>query len=162
MTYEIFTMFVVQQMLTVMKNIKILLISMLAVLACFGSYAEAAEKSDAALVVEIMEATDSLNAALEIRNYKIAKQALDMLFPLMKKEMKLAKKQVSELKKSGEKAESKRVANLLKKKEAIHDKLHAMVDESSAGLRVKSLAVKTLVQEYVGLLDEDKKLISSN
>lgn len=155
-------MFVVHQMLTIMKNLKFVILSLTLVFMGFSASSENLNNSDDSLKEEIKEASDSLNAALQEKNYKVAKQALDLLFPLMKKDIKLSKKEVADLKKSGEKQASKQLAGDLKRKEDIHDLLHAMVDSSSAGLRVKSNTVKLLVEEYLELLDEQEQLLSAN
>ena len=155
-------MFVIQQTRNAMKNIRFVMVVLALLMTNIISVKANDVGSDDALIESIRASADSLEKALNTRNYKEARETLDILFPLFKREMKLAKKQASELKKAGSKAEAKSIESTLKRKEEITDKLHAMVDSSSAGLRIKANNVKTLVNEYVQLLEGDEALLTSN
>jgi hypothetical protein len=145
-----------------MKNVRILLIALTVVFAGFSTSANGAENSDDKLIDDIKAYADSFEKALDIPNYRAAKESLDELFPLLKKEMKMAKKQINEVEKEGDAEMAAQLENDLKRKEEIHEKLHSIVDASSAGLRVRADAVRALVSEYVDLLATPDKLVSSN
>lgn len=145
-----------------MKNVRNLLIVMITVLIAFSTNAIAAEKADDTLLEDIKTSSELFENALEVKNYKEAKEHLEVLFPLLKKELKLAKKHIQELKKTGESAQAKTEGKKLKRKGEINDKLHSIVEASSAALRVKADYVRSLVNEYNDLLEEQKQLVSSN
>lgn len=145
-----------------MKNFRNLLIAFVVLVAGFHTQAATANGLDDKLIEDIKGFAESFKKAMDVRNYAEAKEALDELFPLIKKEMKLTKKEVSFLEKSGEQEAAKAMEEALDRKTEIHDQLHAIVDESSAGLRARADNVVTLVSEYIDLLEENQKLVSSN
>ncbi len=145
-----------------MKNFRNLLIAFVVLVAGFRTHVATANGMDDKLIEDIKGFAESFEKAMEARNYAEAKDALDELFPLIKKEMKLAKKEVGLLEKSGEQEAAKAVDEALDRKTEIHDQLHAMVDASTAGLRARADNVMSLVSEYIELLEENQKLVSSN
>ncbi len=145
-----------------MKNFRNLLIAFVVLVAGFHTQAATANGLDDKLIEDIKGFAASFEKAMDVRNYAEAKEALDELFPLIKKEMKLAKKEVGLLEKSGEQEAAKAVDEALDRKTEIHDQLHAMVDASTAGLRARADNVMSLVSEYIELLEENQKLVSSN
>lgn len=145
-----------------MENLKVLLVALVVLIAGVSASANGTENSDDKLIDDIKAYAQSFEKALDVPNYKAAKESLDELFPLLKKELKMAKKQVHDVEKEGDAEMAAQLENDLKRKEEIHDKLHSIVDASSAGLRVKADAVRALVSEYVELLATSDQLVSSN
>ena len=145
-----------------MKNFRLVVIVIVTLGFSLSTYGMSKKDPGTDLIEGIKVSADSFGIAVEIRNFKMAKDQLNAFFPLIKKEMKLAKKRYTELQKAGEKAEAKEEKIRLKRKEQIFDQLHAIVDVSPAALRVRSMNVKALVDEYVTLLPEETKLVSSS
>lgn len=145
-----------------MKNLRHLLVIGIGLMAVLISVRAEARTNDETLVEQIKMSADSFDIALEQRNFKLAKEHLEMIFPLIKKELKASKKQLHEFEKSGEKAKVKELKAALKQKTQIHAKLHAIVDNSSAALRVRSRDIQTLIADYVALLPADEQLVSAN
>lgn len=145
-----------------MKKFKFLLIVMMAVMVSIMANHATAKDVDDTLFEEIKMSADSFEIAVEQNNFRAAKEQLDVLLPLIKKELKVAKKRMTDFQKAGDKALAKEEKIRLKRKNEIHDHIHAIVDESAAGLRVKAKSLTSLVQEYVNLLPDDAQLVTSN
>ena len=68
-----------------MKNFKILFIAFIVLTTCFHSAKGVSKNSDNNVVEDIRSSADSFGKAIDVRNYKVAKEQLDLLFPLRKK-----------------------------------------------------------------------------
>ena len=145
-----------------MKNLRFLMIALFGFAAIANAISLDAKAPDDELIAEIKLSADSFEKAVEKRNFKEAKEHLEALFPLIKKEMKQSKKYINELEKSGQKSAAKEIKATLKQKTEIHDKLHGIVDVSTAALRGRATAVSTLVKDYIDLLPKDDQLVSAN
>ena len=119
------------------------------------------KETDETLIVEIKKSATALENALDQRNFKVAKEQLSVLYPLMKKEFKQAKKQIHEFEKERSSADAEKLQNSLERKIQIHDRLHSLSEASSASLRVQADDAKALVREYMNLLEERQQLLSS-
>jgi hypothetical protein len=145
-----------------MKNLKYLTFTLAAFFVSINFLFADAKDTDESLIDDIKLSASSFEKAIEQRNFKLAKEHLDVLFPLMKKELKLAKKQMHDAEKQGESAKASKLGESLERKIEIHDQLHVIVEASSAALRVKADDAQALVTEYIDLLAEKEQLLSSN
>lgn len=96
-----------------------------------------------------------LTEAIEARNFSDARQTIEQLLPLMKKELKEHKRMLSEFQKSAkpdlDAQESER--KLLRKNE-IYEDLKMLAEGSVAALRAKSDQIKSDVEAFVSLTME--------
>ena len=93
-----------------------------------------------------------LEKAIEIRNFHVARETIEELMPLMKKELKEDKKILSELKKeSSPEQDADSFEKNLKRKTELYESLKDLVEVSPAALRVKSEVIRKQVQEFIDL-----------
>ncbi len=98
------------------------------------------------------ELSQKLETAIVDQNYKDAKQSLYELVPMMKQNIKETKKNISEVKKSNpENVSIEVLQEQLKSKLEIYDRLHHIVNTSSAAVRVKAKDILSMVKEFVKL-----------
>lgn len=145
-----------------MKNLKMVLVAVALVFVGITNAQAASLGGEETLIEEIRQAADSFQVAMEIRNYKVAHEQLDVLFPLMKRELKVVKKRIGELQKSGGEVAAKQMQKDYDRKEEIMNLLASIESSSNVALRVKSDDMKALVNEYVDLLIEEEHLVALN
>ena len=91
-----------------MKNFRLVVIVIVTLGFSLSTYGMSKKDPGTDLIEGIKVSADSFGIAVEIRNFKMAKDQLNAFFPLIKKEMKLAKKRYTELQKAGEKLRQRR------------------------------------------------------
>ncbi len=102
---------------------------------------------------EFIEAKNDLNLAIEDRNFKLAKDVIQNLFPLMEDEVKKNKKSLSKLRKEGSEEEVSAYRESLDRKTELVKSMKHLVDASPAALRAKAPSVLKMVQEFGELMD---------
>jgi hypothetical protein len=145
-----------------MKQIARLVALYVAFAMVFSLEAQPTSDKENELLEAIQEKMGSIESALEVRNFKDAKEQFEDLMPLMKKEMKSKKKSIHLLEKEGESAQATELQKTLDRTVEIQEQLSSLLGGSSAALRAKSTDAKSLIKEYQGLLVNDLKLLSSN
>ena len=144
-----------------MKTFRIFKHTLAVLLLAFLSQQVIAKDTDDTLHEDIKSAAETFEKAIDQRNFKVAKEQLDVLFPLMKKEFKEAKKQIHAFEKDADLVSAGLLQKSLDRKVEIHDQLHSLVEASSASLRVQAEDAKALVLEYKELLEAKIQLLSS-
>lgn len=140
------------QLLVDMKNrIKSVLSSLFVLFIVTTSYADNQQDESRILVL-----AQELNKAVEVRNFHSAREIMDKMFPLMKKELKADKKRLSELRKAEKPEVSPQEfkSNYEKKKEVL-EFVEQLLDSSPAALRVKSKTMISEIGTFVELLNSD-------
>lgn len=114
------------------------------------------------LLEEIKQTSVKFEKAVSVRNFKSAQEQLDILFPLIKKEIKESKKELHNLEKSQDVSAAQEMQLSIERKLEIEASLMQISSGSSASLRVQSDNAVLLVKEYIKMLDATKMLITSN
>ena len=101
------------------------------------------------------ELKNNLDAAIESRNFKEAKDLIAELFPLMKEDIKKSKKTLAGYHKDPDPDISPEIfeANLERKHELLDNMKH-LVDASPAALRAKSNDIIAMIDEFNRLIDK--------
>ncbi|MEQ8238244.1 MAG: hypothetical protein RIA69_03485 [Cyclobacteriaceae bacterium] len=99
---------------------------------------------------------EELNEAVEVRNFHSAREIMDKLFPLMKKELKADKKRLSELTKeeNPEMSPEEFKSNYDRKMEVL-EFVEQLLNSSPAALRVKSKTMISEIGTFVKLLNSN-------
>lgn len=93
-----------------------------------------------------------LDNAVASRNFQDARAVLDVIMPLMKDELKEAKKTLSSLKKEDSPSENpEEYASRLQRKTELYNDLRELVDSSPAALRVRAEAISRDIKEFIDL-----------
>lgn len=96
--------------------------------------------------------TSQLYQAIEVRNFKEARELIGKILPLMKEQLKTDKKMLSELKKQESPEVSvKDVMLALERKNSLYESLKELVDASPAALRVRATQIQLQVKEFASL-----------
>jgi uncharacterized membrane protein (DUF106 family) len=145
-----------------MKSYRLNLLVVIALLASFLVSNPAQAYIEGELLEEMKNASSKFEKAISVRNFKVAKEQLEILYPLMKKEIKLYKKEIHSLEKEGETQVVEDMKIVLARKMEIDESLHTISTGSSASLRVQADNALKLVKEYMDMVDDSRLLLSSN
>ena len=126
------------------------------------SFAHVAFYIENELMEEIISTAHKFEKAIEVRNFKVAKEQLELLFPMMKKEIKSVKKDLHLMEKEGDQQSAEALGQSMARKLEIESALQGIVEGSSAALRVQSDRALQLVQEYLNMVDHTQLLLTPN
>ncbi|MCG8379680.1 MAG: hypothetical protein MI865_09430 [Proteobacteria bacterium] len=94
-----------------------------------------------------------LDQAIENRNFQEAKQILNELFPIMKKDIKDSKKRLSQLQKATDSDEDlSKFSKILSEKEDLVKSMQSLVKVSPAALRAQSDRFVKMIRDYDNLI----------
>lgn len=101
------------------------------------------EKDEIELIV------DNLESAFDNRNFKVVKEELQKLVPIMKEDIKGSKKDLHALEKSDNPPiDPSEYAEMLNRKHEIYDSVKDLMDVSPAAIRARSTMVIEMIKEY--------------
>lgn len=133
--------------------IKLKLLAVIILLALMSG-AFSGTRQDTGDGVSFVALADQLNQAIEARNFSDARETIEQLLPLMKKELKESKKILTTLQKAeNPETDPALYVEAFNKKSQIYDALKEVSDGSVAALRAKSEQIKRDIGEFVALIE---------
>ena len=125
----------------------------LALIVALSSF-KIGDKKEKAEEMNISDASQKLEQAIESRKFADAKEVVNEILPWMKADIKADKKILGQIGKTIDESEidKKEFSKKLKAKNSLYESTKKLVDSSPAAIRVKGRDLVKMINEYVSLI----------